>query len=161
MRYLTFPIIILLLSSVLCVADVVMWKDAKGRINYGDNPPAQYRESARGVDLENLNTMPVNEANERFVKKLDRERAWLKRRPVNILDMRKNKAKTEKPYNKMSCAEKKNAFRKAQACFASCKTVTGERKGWNSMEGSPGGKSGINSRCAVKRGCTDVAQPNC
>jgi len=161
MRYLSFPIIILLLSSAHCVADVVMWKDEKGRVHYGDNPPAQYREGARGVDLENLNTMPVNEANEKFVKKLDRERAWAKRKPLNILDIGNNKTKTDKPYSQMTCSEKKSAYSRAQNCFASCRTVTGERKGWNSMEGTPGGKSGINGRCAVDRGCTDVAQPSC
>ena len=79
-------IILLSFFAFGCIAQTYTWKDDRGKTHYGDNVPPEYKDSAKLIELQPLNTVApeehVRQLNKTAVNRLRREDAQNKQSKI-------------------------------------------------------------------------------
>jgi hypothetical protein len=149
---------LLVFLSTHVVAEVVSWVDNKGRTHYGDRVPDEYRSKSEKVKVQSLNSMPLTETNKRLIKVYGPIRSAPKK------NRKKSKIQTasSKPYQQMTCSQKKAAYNKAKACYSICRvSPTRAKTGSPYVLGEILGKGGMDGGCVARQGCQNLPPPNC
>lgn len=148
MRVVQLFLVALVAMPVSVNAEIFTWKDENGKTHFGDKVPEKYKDNNSEVEIG-----AVNSADPEKTRKT-KGPGWFTRKPEG--KSKPAQSATEKPAAKApkTCAEKKAAYARSEACFEQCRLYTYDQYGNRRP-------SGMNSVCAAQNGCQNMKKPDC
>ena len=137
----------LLGGASLAFGQVYSWVDENGKKHFGDRIPPQYQDQADEYDLKETNSSQKIERVE-YVQPTQRRTTSASSNQRGVEDFFGSQAGV----NGGSCEAQKAAYKRAQDCWAQCRTV-----------GAYGGRGGgaVNASHSACRSCQNLPKPKC